>query len=457
MFGTPRPIRILLSISLLAGCGEAASSASSGGSGGTPSSAQGGASSGGTPPSFGGSASGGAAASTSAGASGTNAGGNQPGGSGAGGSSSGAGGSRNGGSSSGAGGVTDGGRGESGAGGVTDGGAGESGGSAGNGGDRGESGASGGEAGTPCAAPALGSNGTNPLFTDQYTSEPAPLIHDCKFYIACGHDEGSTSWLQQEWFVLASTDMVHWTKQVALRTSDFAWASGPSRSGQIVGAQDGQFYWYVSLTDASGAAAIGVAVANAPTGPWQDALGGPLVDDALEMAQLNFAQAIDTPRTLDPTVLVDDDGQAYLHYGGFGRMVVAKLGSDMLSIDGKLQEKTPPGFFEGAYSSKRGETYYEFYSTGVSAPTAYATSSSPLGPWTRRGNVLDAMPNEPGDDGATSQVGVAEFAGQWYLTYHVSNGPNGGSSARREVALDKLTFDDHGSIAKVKPSAGLTF
>jgi hypothetical protein len=86
----------------------------------------------------------------------------------------------------------------------------------------------------------------------------------------------------------------------------------------------------------------------------------------------------------------------------------------------------------------------------------YATSNSPLGPWQYRGTILEPLPNNPGEDAATSHPGVAEFAGQWYLTYHLSDGPGGGTY-RRQVAIEKLYFNDDGSIQPVTPSSGLTF
>jgi hypothetical protein len=49
----------------------------------------------------------------------------------------------------------------------------------------------GGSAGTggtaSCTPPVPGSHRTNPLFTDQYTADPAPFVDGCTFYINCGH------------------------------------------------------------------------------------------------------------------------------------------------------------------------------------------------------------------------------------------------------------------------------
>jgi len=331
-----------------------------------------------------------------------------------------------------------------------------SGGSAGSGNDSGISGSSG-SGGTACRAPAPGSSGRNPLFTDQYTADPAPLVHDCTFYIACGHDEGNTGFVLREWFVLSSTDMVTWTKRVAMQLGTFAWANANAWAGQIV-KKDSKFYWYVPVNQRGSGMAIGVAVADSPLGPFRDAIGAPLVDDAREMSNWNYSDPGQTPFTIDPSVFVDDDGQAYLHYGGFGRLVVARLNADMISINGRLSEATPRGFFEAPFLTKRNGRYYEIYAAGVNpASIDYATSTSPMGPWTYGGRILDPLPNVQNQDAATSHAGVAEFAGQWYLVYHLSNGPNNGGTYRREVAVDKLSFNADGSIQKVTPSSGLRF
>ncbi len=312
-----------------------------------------------------------------------------------------------------------------------------------------------------CTPPAAGSKGTNPLFTDQFTADPGAFVHDCTFYIQCGHDEaaaGQNAFVMREWFLLASTDMVHWTKNVALRLTDFKWANANAWAGQMV-TKNGKFYWYVPVQEAStGAMAIAVAVANSLTGPFTDALGKPLINDAFEMSNAGFANPSATPFTIDPTVFVDDDGKAYMHYGGFGRMMEVTLDDDMISVSGKMQEVTPQGFFEAAFLTKRNGTYYEIYAAGQNPATIdYATSTSPLGPWTRKGRVLDAFKAGSGQDAPTNHSAVAEFAGQWYLVYHVSSGPNGGGTYRREVAVDKLNFNADGTIQKVVPSAGLTF
>jgi hypothetical protein len=97
------------------------------------------------------------------------------------------------------------------------------------------------------------------------------------------------------------------------------------------------------------------------------------------------------------------------------------------------------------------------YAAGSNPSTIdYATSDSPMGPWNHRGRILDALSGLPGEDAPTSHPAIAEFADQWYLVYHLSDGPGGGTY-RRQVAVDKLVFNADGTIQKVTPSLGLIF
>ena len=315
----------------------------------------------------------------------------------------------------------------------------------------------GGAAGT-CAGPAPGTSGQNPLIPEIYTADPAVLVHGCTFYITAGHDQGATGFTLRDWYVLSSTDMVNWSYNggPVMGLDTFGWSNANAWASQMVAAKD-KFYWYVPIAETTGAMAIGVAVADSPLGPFTDAIGEPLVNDAIEMAQFGYSDAGETVYTIDPTVFVDDDGQAYLAYGGFWRLIVARLGDDMISIDGAMTEATPPDFFEAPYLTKRDEIYYLIYAAGSNPATIdYVMADGPTGPWRNHGRVMDALPNLPGQDAATSHPAIAEFAGQWYLVYHLSDGPGGGTY-RRQVAIEKLDFNSDGTIQQVAPSSGLAF
>ncbi len=334
-----------------------------------------------------------------------------------------------------------------------------SGGASGSGGV-GDGGTGGGTGGAPnCTGPVAGTTGTNPLLPNLFTADPSGLVVGCTFYITAGRDQGTTGFNLNEWYVLSSTDLVNWSDSggPVMGLDTFEWANANAWAGQMV-ERDGKFYWYVPVNEQGGGMAIGVAVADSPTGPFEDAIGEPLVNDAIEMDAFDYSQANQTVYTIDPTVFVDDDGQAYLLYGGFSRLVGVRLGDDMISIDGGWVERTPSNFFEAPELRKRGDTYYLVYAYGINpAAIEYVTASNPLGPWTAGGRILDPLPNHAGQDAATSHPSIVEFLGEWYLVYHLSNGPNGGGTYKRMVAMEKLTFDDDGKIQKVTPSSGMTF
>lgn len=313
-----------------------------------------------------------------------------------------------------------------------------------------------------CTPPKAGTSKSNPIFTDVYTADPAVMVDNCTFYITCGHDQGTGGFDLREWYLLKSTDMVTWTRTTPMTLKAFKWTNANAWAGQMIKGKNGKFYWYVPINDivySKDRMAIGVAVADNPEGPWIDALGKPLINDSLEMATFGITDIDQTPHTIDPTVFIDDDGQAYLQYGGFWKMVTVKLNPDMITLSGKLTMTTPLDYFESPYLIKRNKIYYEIYARGSANPTSidYATSSSPMGPWTNRGTILPKMPKVAGQDEPTNHAGVAEFAGEWYIVYHVSNGPGGGGTYKREVAISKLTFNSDGSIKPVTPGAALIF
>ncbi|HMA92358.1 MAG TPA: family 43 glycosylhydrolase, partial [Polyangiaceae bacterium] len=317
-----------------------------------------------------------------------------------------------------------------------------------------------------CAGPKPDTQSKNPLFTDVYTADPSAMVHNCTFYVHCGHDEGAgNGFVMNNWFILKSTDMVNWTRiDRALTLGAFKWANANAWAGQMI-TKGGKFYWFVPVNKTGSCPtncgmAIGVAVGDSPEGPFTDYLGKPLIDDILEMANWGYTVDSDTPFTIDPTVFVDDDGQVYLQYGGFGRLSGVKLTLDgnNVSLSGKIVNVTGlTGFFEAPFLTKIRGTYYNVYARDSNpAKIDYATANNPMGPFTYRGRILDSLPTNS-TDAATSHPAIAELAGQWYLVYHLSNGPNGGGTYHRMVAVDKLTIAADGTIAKIVPTSGMAF
>jgi arabinoxylan arabinofuranohydrolase len=299
---------------------------------------------------------------------------------------------------------------------------------------------------TVALIPALGgpARADNPIVQTIYTADPAPLVYNGRVYLYTGHDEdNSTYFTMKEWRVWSSADMVNWTDHGSpLNLASFSWAASNAWAGQAV-QRNGKFYWYVPMTTkATGRMAIGVAVADSPTGPFRDALGHPLVET----------------NEIDPTVFIDDDGQAYLYWGNPNLWYV-KLNADMISYSGSPAKITlttagfgtrsgdanrPTLFEEGPWVYKRNGLYYLVYAAKCCSEfIAYSTAPGPLGPWTYRGTV---MPTQGGS--FTNHPGVIDFAGNSYFFYHNGALPGGGGYTR-SVAVEKFAYNSDGTIPTI--------
>ncbi|MET7704890.1 glycoside hydrolase family 43 protein [Micromonospora sp. NPDC005413] len=287
----------------------------------------------------------------------------------------------------------------------------------------------------------------NPIITNIYTADPAPLVVGNTMYIYAGRDEaaaGNNNFVMREWRVLSSTDAATWTDNgVRANIGTFGWAGADAWAGEVE-PRNGRYYWYTSINgNGPGWMDIGVAVGDSPLGPFTDAKGGPLISDST---------ANSSGLNIDPTVFVDDDGQAYIYWGGYWGARAARLKPNMIELDGPVV--TPAGltnYWEAPWMFKRNGLYYMMYAandTGGCVTSSsyacqrYATATNPMGPWTHRGIVLGQVSS------TTNHAGIVQFNGQWYIVYHNANAPGGGNF-RRSVAVDRLSFNADGTIQQV--------
>ena len=166
----------------------------------------------------------------------------------------------------------------------------------------------------------------NPFVQTWYTSDPAPLVVGDRMYVYTGHDEDNADFFwMQDWRVYSTTDMVNWQDHGSpLALESFSWADDRAWAAQTI-ERNGKFYWYICAhSKLSKGMAIGVAVSDSPTGPFRDAIGKPLYEDG-------------SWDYIDPTVLIDDDGQAWLMWGN-PRVYYAKLNDDMISLNGEVKQ-----------------------------------------------------------------------------------------------------------------------
>ncbi|MCU7729371.1 family 43 glycosylhydrolase [Actinoplanes sp. KI2] len=284
----------------------------------------------------------------------------------------------------------------------------------------------------------------NPIVQTIYTADPAPLVYNGRVYLYTGHDEdNSTYFTMKEWRVWSSADMVNWTDHGSpLNLASFSWAGANAWAGQAI-YRNGKFYWYVPMTvRATGQMGIGVAVSTSPTGPFTDAIGHPLVSNG----------------QIDPTVFVDDDGQAYLYWGNPDLWYV-RLNADMTSYSGsptKIPLTTagfgtrtgdanrPTLFEEGPWVYKRNGLYYVVFAAKCCSEfIAYSTATGPTGPWTYRGTVMPTQGSS-----FTNHPGVIDFNGGSYFFYHNGALPGGGGYTR-SVAVEKFGYNADGTIPTI--------
>ncbi|KAK4447772.1 glycosyl hydrolase [Podospora aff. communis PSN243] len=270
----------------------------------------------------------------------------------------------------------------------------------------------------------------NPIIQTLYSTDPAPVVYNNTVYLFTGHDEtGARNYDMRDWRLYSSTDMVNWRDHgMILSVKNFSWASKDAWAAQVI-ERDGKFYYYVTLTKNGGGYAIGVAVADKITGPYKDALGRQLLSN----------------NGIDPTVWIDDDGQAYMYWGHNGPAYYVKLNRDMISYSGSIVGTQVQNFIEGPWLHKRNGLWYLTYAgSGASnEDIKYATSNSPTGPWQYRGQIM-----APQGRSFTNHAGIIDYKNSSYLFYHNGALPGGGTYSR-SVCVEKFTYNADGTIPKM--------
>jgi beta-xylosidase len=183
---------------------------------------------------------------------------------------------------------------------------------------------------------------------------------------------------------------------------------------------------------------IGVAVSDSPVGPFVDARGSALITNDMTTQYTPIAWD-----DIDPTVFIDDDGQAYLIWGNT-QCYYAKLKENMIELDSEIMTISLPRFTEAPWIHKRGEWYYLSFASEFPEKICYAMSKSINGPWIYKG-VL----NELAGNCNTNHQAIVEFKGEWYFVYHNGGADVNGGSFRRSVCIDRLYYNEDGSMKRV--------
>ncbi len=277
----------------------------------------------------------------------------------------------------------------------------------------------------------------NPMLPGNF-ADPCILVHQDTFYIYATTGNEATVWYSPN-FVDWKLTKLNWPTSMG---KPDIWAPAVTQG------TDGKFYFYTS-TDHN----IYAGVADHPKGPFNNLLGG----DSIFIENRQWWEKM---HSIDADCFIDDDGQAYLYWGsGFdfkdGICAVGRLNEDMVSFREEPKLITPNEYFEGPHMMKRNGIYYLMYSDSLyydsTYKVRYATSNSPMGPFTEGKNspILKSTPN--GEVTGPGHHYTLKQGNQYYIVYHAHAKqevkPNG--DLIRQVFIDKLEFEDDGAIKPV--------
>lgn len=280
----------------------------------------------------------------------------------------------------------------------------------------------------------------NPVFSHKFTCDPTAITFAGNLFLYTGHDEapvGNESYIMNKWLCFSTRDLVEWEEYPSpLKALDFSWASGDAYASSM-GHHNDKFFWFVAVSHATiPGKAIGLAVSDTPYGPFKDALGKALITHDMLPPTTN------DKANLDPTVLIDHNGEAYLYWGN-QQCYFTRLKPDLLSAEGPISVISLPEFSEGAHIHERNGWYYLSYGYGYPEKVAYAMSRHPAGPWEFIG-ILNEIPGNC----ATNRPAIINFNGQDLFIYHNGALKEGGSH-RRSVCIDKLYYNEDGTMQRV--------
>ena len=315
-----------------------------------------------------------------------------------------------------------------------------------------------------------------PLVTHIYTADPSAHVYNDKIYVYPSHDvphdgednDNGDEYKMEDYHVLSMDDIGAECVDhgVALSEEDVPWVSHQMWAPDVA-YKNGKYYLYFPARDKDDNFRLGVAVSDKPEGPF--------------VPEKDY---IEGSFSIDPAVLVDDDGKCYVYYGGLwgGQLEKWKTGSfdpegkepadeepavgpmcgvlrdDMLSFAEKpfhlelLDENGQPlkagdqerRYFEGPWMHKYNGKYYFSYSTGTTHYIVYAVGDSPRGPFTYKGRIMEPV------IGWTTHHSIIEYHGKWYLFYHDCE-LSGGINHRRCVKYTELHYNEDGTIQTIDP------
>ncbi|KAJ4371518.1 hypothetical protein N0V83_004737 [Neocucurbitaria cava] len=312
-----------------------------------------------------------------------------------------------------------------------------------------------------------------PIVTHVFTADPSAHVFNNKLYIYPSHDretdikdnDNGDQYDMNDYHVFSMDEVGGPVTDhgVVLAQSDIPWVQKQLWAPDAA-AKNGKYYLFFPARDQDGIFRVGVAEGDKPEGPFKA-----------------DPEPIKGSFSIDPASFVDEDGEAYLYFGGIwggqlqcwktGKFVredyetmeasegnaltakVAKLSDDMNSFTSEVKDVVivddagepikasdhDRRFFEAAWVHKYNGKYYFSYSTGDTHYLCYAIGDNPYGPFTYGGRIFEPV------IGWTTHHSIAEFKGKWYLFYHDSSLSKGVNHLRC-VKIREIVYDEQGRI-----------
>lgn len=271
---------------------------------------------------------------------------------------------------------------------------------------------------------------TNPLLAD--IADPDVLLDGGTYYLYATTPSENVGGIK----VSTSTDLVHWTdKGLAMKAGSKNWGTNGFWAPDVI-KRDNCYYMYYTANEH-----LCVAVSTSPLGPYVQPEFGPM----------------HSIKEIDAHAFCDEDNHYYLYFVRFNdgnHIWGARLNDDMISIDedtvkellvpSQEWEKNMANINEGPYMLKHDGYYYLTYSgSHFESPmygVGYATSSKPLGPYTKNKNnpimQSNSMVHGAGHHGITTSPNSREL----FAVYHCHNSL--AQTEPRQFNIDRIRFID---------------
>jgi hypothetical protein len=280
----------------------------------------------------------------------------------------------------------------------------------------------------------------NPIVRHLRTADPSAHVWaDGRLWIYTSHDmDNATNYNNMDGYrVFSTSNLKTWVDHGEIlhsRDVDWGMPGGGLMYAPSAAFKNGTYYLYFPhMARDIWKWCVGVATSTRPEGPFTN------------------RGYVKGAHEIDPCCFVDDDGRAYLYWGGGEKgPYAARLKDNMteLAEAPRTLDYGSDGFGEGVYMHKYLGKYYLSYTCFKCGQYQghYAMGDSPLGPFVDKGSLSHNPP------GAQDHHSMAEFKGQWYYFYHLGNyrnGPVKGSMFRRNICMDPMYYNEDGTIREV--------